>query len=100
MKKPKEARILWLVDKSDNRTIVVGFLRDHSDGCFIIGGPTGSHYTGHGERWESKWENYISEGYIDADSAKKNKILSFDWNPPRIKKKDKIIIDKILKGIL
>lgn len=100
MKKPKKTKISWLLKKGGDRTIIVGFLRDQSQGCFIIGGPTGSHYTGHGESWESKWKNYMREGYIDADSAKRNRILSSNWNPPMIKKKDQVIINKIFKGIL
>jgi len=94
--KPEKAKILWLVKKNDPKT-VLGFLRDQFEGCFIIGGPTGSHYTGHGERWESKWEQYLRGGYIYADSAKRTQSLPANWHPPKIATKDQIIINKIIK---
>ena len=96
MKKPRKAKILWLVKKAGKRTTIIGFLRDRSERCLIVGGPTGSHYAGHGESWEEKWKEYAREGYVDIYSAIKKKILSSDWRPPKISKNDQVIIDMIL----
>lgn len=100
MEKPTKTKILWLVKKKGNQNIIVGFLRDRSDGCFMIGGPTGSYYTGHAESWKLKWEEFIQDGYIDVNSAIKNKLLSSDWQPPKISERDKLIIKMILQGNL
>ena len=97
MEKPTKAKILWLLKKNGNKNIIVGFLRDQRDGCFIIGGPTGSHYTAHTESWELKWKEFMQNGYIDINSAIKNKLLSSDWQPPKIREKDKTIIKMILQ---
>jgi hypothetical protein len=97
MNKPKKEKILWLVKKNGNQMKIIGFLRDHDDSCFIIGGPTGSHYTGHGESWQSKWKEYMDDGYIDINSAVKNKILSSDWHSPKISKNDRVVVDMILQ---
>lgn len=94
MNKPTRSKIFWLV-REDNRRMVIGLLRDRHNGCLIIGGPAGSHYTGHGESWESKGKEYLQEGYIDVDLAKKNDILASSWHPPKIGKKDQIIISSI-----
>ena len=94
MKKPEKGKILWLVKKNDPKT-VLGFLKDRLGGCFIIGGPTGSHYTGHGEGWESKLEQYFREGYTDADLAKRSQFLPANWRPPEIATKDRIIIREL-----
>lgn len=95
MKKPEKAKIFWLVKIKQNQKIVLGLLRDKYDGCFIIGGPTGSHYTGHGESWKSKWKEYLNKGYIDVDLAKKNQLLPLNWFPPKITQKDQSIINII-----
>ena len=100
MKLPKKEKILWLVKKDGNHTNVIGFLRDQGDGCLIIGGPTGSHYTGHYESWRSKWEVYMRDGYIDVDAAIKSKIIPSDWHTPKISSKDQVIIDMILQKLV
>lgn len=95
MKTPEKAKILWLVKINQDQETVLGFLRDKFNGCFIIGGSTGSHYTGHGESWKTKWEEYIKEGYIDIDAAIKDKLLASNWLPPKISEKDQVIVNII-----
>lgn len=100
MKKPIISEISWLFKKERGKLIVVGFLRDHKDDCFIIGGATGSHYSGHAETWQDKWNKYIEQGYITQDVAIKNGIIKDAWRPPSIKQEDKNTISRIQNNIL
>lgn len=96
--KPKKLEILWFI-KENNPKKALGLLRSQGNGCFIIGGPTGSHLTGHGESWESKWKEYLAKGYIDIGTAKKKGLISLSWAHPKINKEDKYIINIILEKI-
>ena len=95
MQTPKINEILWLVKNKNGLISVVGFLRDHHDGVFIIEGETGSHYSGHGETWKNKWDKYITENYIPRNLALEKGLISNDWKPPLINKEDQKIINKI-----
>lgn len=98
--KPKVNEICWLIKKEEKLTNAIGFLRNHQNGCFIIGGPTGSHYSAHNENWQEKWENYIQLNYLPQSIAIKNNIIDEDWQPPQINNEDQSIISKIKSGLL
>lgn len=100
MIKPAINEILWLAKEEAKDTIVLGFLRDHQEGAFIIGGNTGSYYTGHNEGWEDIWNEYIEAGYIPVDLAKQKGILDKNWIPPSISREDQELVDKIRKNLL
>ena len=90
-----------LANKKKNRSInILGFLRDHNEGVFIIGGETGSHYSGHGESWQKKWDEYLKQNYISKDLAIEKEIINNTWKPPAINKDDKEIIQKIENNLL
>ena len=96
MNLPKINKLIWLVRKKNNLIEHLGFFRDSSGGFFIIGGPTGSYCSGHGEEWENKWKEIVKLGYLTTDIAIRNKILSEKWRPPRLSKKDKELIDILI----
>lgn len=75
-------------------------MRDHKDGVFIIGGETGSHYSGHSETWKEKWDEYINQNYMPVSSAIEQGVLNDCWTPPEINKDDQEIVDKINNKIL
>jgi len=101
MKKPTVGKIAWLFKKNNGGYNALGFLRmrGEREGCFIIGGPTGSHCTGHGEEWEGKLSEYVEQGYIDKENAIKENLISLDWSPPRISKGDQETIDGLMRDI-
>lgn len=97
---PRINEISWLIKNGDDSINVVGFLRDHKDGVFIIGGETGSHYSGHSETWKEKWDEYINQNYMPVSSAIEQGVLNDGWTPPEINKDDQEIVDKINNKIL
>lgn len=43
-------KIVWFIKLCENDTIhCLGFITSNTGGAYIVGGPTGSHFTGHGE---------------------------------------------------
>ncbi len=68
-------------------------------GFYVIGGLTGSHHSGHGEKAQEKEKVLRSQGYITIGEAINNGIVESDWKPPKIKSSNdrRIIahIDKI-----
>lgn len=92
---PKVNEICWLIKKENTSINTIGFLRNHKDGFFIIGGETGSHFSGHSETWQRKWEGYLTEGYIPVNIAIEKGIIKGDWKPLKISKNDQDVINKI-----
>ena len=75
-------------------------MRDHQDGVFIIGGETGSYYSGHGENWKKKWDECLQQDYAPVNLAIEKGLIKKDWKPPQISKKDQEIVDKINNCLL
>jgi len=99
MNSPKIGELHWLIRKRRNGHETIGFVIDKDNfGCLIIGSPRGSYLTGHGERWQSKWKELQTEGYLPEKEAKEEKIIPSSWKPPRIKKVDKEMI-KIVRTL-
>ena len=100
MKYPKIGQINWLLRKDKKNLQIVGYIRDHHDGFFVIGGVTGSHYSGHNEFWKGKWEEFLKLDFLSKDEAIKSKLIDENWVPPNVSSRDQEIIDKINNGIL
>ena len=97
---PQISEICWLTQNKEETPSVIGFVRDHRGGAYIIGGSTGSHFTGHGEKWESKWDKYMKEGYLPAEAAAKAGLIDTSWKPPILKKDDLGTVAKIKEGLI
>jgi hypothetical protein len=95
MIKPEKLKAYWMHKKVGSKDSLLGLFRDGEAGCFILGGPTGSHYTGHGESWESKWKQLLKDGYIEVATAIAEGKLPKDWQPPKISRRDQELIDVI-----
>jgi nucleoside-diphosphate-sugar epimerase len=100
MSVPNSNEVTWLIRNIDKKLNVLGFIRDHKSGFFVIGSPTGSYYGGHSESWENKWKELLREGYVSSTEAIKRGLIPKDWTSPKISKQDNEIISKILKGVL
>ena len=100
MMTPRINEIFWLIRKVNDSINVVGFLRDHKNGVFVIGGETGSHYSGHSESWEKKWDEYLKQNYITKQLAVEKGLINKDWKSPRISAQDQEIVDKISSNLL
>lgn len=96
---PKVKEVCWLVKRKNKSLSVLGFLRDDSGGFFILGGDTGSHYSGHGENWQKKWDSYIGQDYLPKDLAVQKGIIKENWKPPSINKNDQEIITTIMNNL-
>ena len=60
-------------------------------GASIQGGITGSHLTGHGESYWSKFKEVIDLGYIPIEDAISLSLLPQGWKMPDIQEWDKMI---------
>ncbi len=56
----------------------------HGSGASIEGGRTGSHQTGHGETYWSKFKEVIDLGYIPVDDAINLNLLPEGWKMPDV----------------
>ena len=92
MQYPQINKISWLVRKRNNKIKSLGFLRIKNNGFYIVGGETGSHSSGHGEGWKTKWAEYIKEGYFSMEEAVSQNIIPKRWKPPLLSLEDKEII--------
>lgn len=94
MNLPKAGKLNWLIRERRKGHEAIGFIIDKDNfGCLVIRSPRGSHLTGHGETWQSKWKELLAEGYMPEKEAKKKKIIPSNWKPPKLKKDDKEMID-------
>jgi hypothetical protein len=88
-------KLRWLVDASSTP---LGFIRDNRGGAFIIGGATGSHYTGHTESWWDKLCAIGRLGYIPVELAIKRQLISAEWCAPELSEKDAFLVKRIQMG--
>jgi hypothetical protein len=88
-------KLCWLVDASSTP---LGFIRDNRGGAFIVGGATGSHYTGHTESWWDKLCEIGRLGYIPVELAMRRGLISGDWSAPELLDKDAFLVKRIQKG--
>jgi hypothetical protein len=88
-------KLCWLVDAS---SMPLGFIRENRGGAFIVGGATGSHYTGHGESWWDKLCEIGRLGYIPVELAMKRQLISAGWSAPELSEKDAFLVKRIQKG--
>jgi hypothetical protein len=94
-----EPRILyWFVHPSTVPPTALGFIRDNSRGALLIGGLTGSHYTGHKDTWWVKFRGIISDGYIPLEVAQAQGLVSARWQPPALEDTDDAIVRRIQGG--
>lgn len=85
-------KLYWFVDASSTP---LGFIRDNRGGAFIVGGATGSHYTGHTESWWDKLCAIGRLGYIPVELAIKRELVSTDWSAPEISEEDAFLLQRI-----
>ena len=64
----------------------------------MIGGATGSHYTGHAESWWDKLLLIAQLGYLPAELAIKRKVVPVDWSPPAVSEKETYVLERIQRG--
>jgi hypothetical protein len=84
MAKYEKGNLYWFISLKDNKQNAIGFLRGAMGKALIIGGPTGSHMTGHQESWRDFLLKIRSQGYIEESEAKKQGIISDAWQPPSL----------------
>jgi len=94
----------FIFDKKDSRFSnfrdCLGFVRDSRGGALILGDPTGTHFTGHGERWESKMNELVKGGYIPLYMAIEKGLISSSWPTPSLTQTENDFLKKILAGVL
>jgi hypothetical protein len=94
-----EPRFLsWFVHPSAVPPVPLGYIRDNRGGAFVIGGKTGSHYTGHGESWWAKLSEIAALGYIPVELASRQRLITTDWSPPALDDKDSHLVRRIQEG--
>ncbi len=85
---PENGVLCWLVRSTETGIEVGGFVRSDRAGALILGGPTGTHFTSHGEGWRSKWEELLHDGFIVAETARARDAKFATWQPPRLSRKE------------
>jgi hypothetical protein len=88
----KAPPIEWFVHPETDPPCPLGFLRDSRDGALIIGGQTGTHMTGHGERATAKMNEILSLGYIPLADAIKSNLIPAAWTPPSLNASDASLV--------
>lgn len=91
-------KLSWFVLASSVPPTPLGFIRDNRGGALIVGGATGSHYTGHGESWWDKLCEIGRLGYIPVELGLKREIIPNDWSPPEFSEKDAFLVKRIQQG--
>jgi hypothetical protein len=81
---PETKKLYWLVQDDDGPGSVIGFVANEDQGGLVIGGPTGTHCTGHGEGWRSKWAELLAAGF--------HEIVRPNWTPPRLSRNERILL--------
>ncbi len=88
--------VYWFVHLKKKPLVTLGFIRSSKGSAFVIGGTTGSHFTGHGESFWDKYKEIISLGYVPVEVAKDLGQLSSEWKPPDLSPPDKEDVESIL----
>jgi hypothetical protein len=94
------AELIWFVHPTHGVEHALGFIRDHKSGAYVFGGHTGSHYTGHGERWTKKLTEIQSLGYLSLLDAQSQGVVPQDWQPPEREAERDVIVRRIQNGEL
>jgi hypothetical protein len=81
---PETKKLYWLVRDDGEPASVIGFVAHEDQGGLVIGGPTGTHCTGHSEGWRSKWAELEAAGYRE--------IVRPDWSPPRLSRNERKLV--------
>jgi hypothetical protein len=81
---PQPKTLYWLIGEKAGRRVTLGFVANEDRGGLVLGGPTGTHCTGHGEGWRSKWAEIEAAGYREAPAD--------GWKAPRISRKDRVLL--------
>jgi len=89
-------KVYWFIHP-ESPLVPLGFIRD-GRGAFVIGGKTGSHFTGHAETWWDKLVLIGSLGYIPMEIAITRGVIPDDWTPPRPSDKDGAMLVRIQRG--
>ena len=71
-----------------DKDLWLGFVRCSDGGAYVIGGPTGSHMTGHGENWKTKYTELLAAGWLTGGIPR---------IPPELTHTDMLILETILK---
>jgi hypothetical protein len=64
MSNPAQNELIWMLRRVNERDEWLGFVRLTDGGARIVGGPTGSHLTGHGESWKDKYASLLAAGFL------------------------------------
>lgn len=94
------AQLIWFVHPTHGAKHALGFIRDHKSGAYVYGGHTGSHYTGHGERWTKKLAEIERLGYLPLPDARSHGVVADDWQPLEWEAQQDIIVRRIQDGEL
>ena len=94
------AQLSWFSHSDPRKFPPVGIIRDHKGGALVIGGPTGSHYTGHGESWEKKETWILGLGYVESWIDTDDGAPPGGWRGPAVSQVDMDLVNKIRKGVL
>ena len=94
----EEGKVYWLIKAGAHGTESVAFLREQWIG-WVIASPTGSYGTGHRENWKSKWEELLSEGYVEASVAQAKNLIPSNWQPPKLTRQDQKLVDGVIKRV-
>jgi hypothetical protein len=90
--KIEDKKLYWLI-KASKISIVMGLIYNPKHGVLIIGGPTGTHITGHSEKPKEKILKLLNQGYIIESVAKKEKTIKDVLIKPKIDKEDLKLIE-------
>lgn len=85
---------LWFVHCNYDPPLPLKLERDSSLGARVVGGKTGTHYTGHGETYWDKFREIISLGFVPSEVAKEIKAIGDGWSPPE----EKALDERIARG--
>lgn len=91
-------KLQWFIDPDSRPLIALGFVRTNKDGALIIGGKTGTHFTGHGESYWKKFAEIIALGYTPVEVAQDLKMLPMNWLPPQLSPSERDFILDIERG--
>ena len=94
---PKKNQIAWLIKVNKKKVDSIGFLRSNFPNFYVIGSPTGSYCSGHGEKWRDKWVEFLEQGFLPLEIALKKNLIKSKWSVPKISREDKLIIKKLNK---
>jgi hypothetical protein len=92
--------LAWFVHPEHGSRYALAFIRDHKSGAYVFGGHTGSHYTGHGERWTKKLAEIERLGYLPLPVARSRRVVPQGWQPPEQEAERDVVVARIKAGEL